>query len=114
MTEALVVLCTCPNDGVARELAGRLVENRLAACVNILPEIRSIYRWQGELQEDGEALMIIKTTRDVYPALEAWLLEAHPYDVPEAIALPLEAGSRSYLEWIAAECGEQKQVWLNK
>jgi periplasmic divalent cation tolerance protein len=58
--------------------------------------------------------MIIKTTRDVYPALEAWLLEAHPYDVPEAIALPLEAGSRSYLDWIAAECGEQKQAWLNK
>lgn len=101
MTEALVVLCTCPDEAVARRLSGSLVENRLAACVNILPEIRSIYRWQGEVQEDGEAMMIIKTTRDVYPALEARLLEEHPYDVPEAIALPIEGGSRDYLDWIA-------------
>ena len=106
MTEALVVLCTCPNEEVARGLAGCLVENRLAACVNILPEIRSIYRWQGELQEDGEALMIMKTSRQAYPALEARLLEDHPYDVPEVIAVPLEAGSRNYLDWIAAECSE--------
>jgi periplasmic divalent cation tolerance protein len=101
MTEPLVVLCTCPDEAVARRLAGCLVENRLAACVNILPEIRSIYRWQGELQEDGEAMMVIKATRDGYAALEARLLEEHPYDVPEVISLPLEGGSRDYLEWIA-------------
>jgi len=100
MTEVLAVLCTCPDVATARRLAGDLVEQGLAACVNILPEIRSIYRWDGELQDDQEALMVIKTTRIAYAGTESWLLEHHPYAVPEVLALPVEAGSGDYLDWI--------------
>jgi periplasmic divalent cation tolerance protein len=105
VTGILAVLCTCPDAGTARDLACGLVERRLAACVNVLPEIRSIYRWRGEVQVDGEVLMVIKTTRDAYAALESWLLEHHPYDVPELLALPAAAGSADYLEWVMSEVG---------
>ncbi len=101
--EVLVVLCTCPDPGIAERLAGGLVEHNLAACVNILPQIRSIYRWQGELNNDSEALMVVKTTRAAYPGLQLWLQENHPYDVPEVLALPLEAGSPDYLAWVIEE-----------
>ena len=103
MTEVLVVLCTCPDAATARKLAGGLVERGLTACVNILPKIRSIYRWQGELQDDSEALMVIKTTRLAYAELESWLLEHHPYDVPEVLALPVQTGSTGYLDWVLNE-----------
>lgn len=103
MTEILTVLCTCPDVATARELAGKLVERRLAACVNILPEIRSIYRWRGEVRDDSEALMVVKTTRLAYGGLESWLLEHHPYDVPELLALPVQAGSEGYLDWVLGE-----------
>jgi periplasmic divalent cation tolerance protein len=103
MTEILTVLCTCPDVATARELAGKLVERRLAACVNILPEIRSIYRWRGEVRDDSEALMVVKTTRLAYGGLESWLLEHHPYDVPEVLALPVQAGSEGYLDWVLGE-----------
>ena len=103
MTEVLAALCTCPDVATARRLANCLVEQRLAACVNILPEIRSIYRWRGELQDDSEALMVIKTTRLAYTELESWLLERHPYDVPEVLALPVQAGSAGYLGWVLNE-----------
>jgi periplasmic divalent cation tolerance protein len=103
MTDVLTVLCTCPEAATARRLAGGLVEQGLAACVNILPEIRSIYRWHGALQEDAEALMIAKTTRQAYARLEAWLVEHHPYDVPEVLALPVQAGSPDYLGWVLNE-----------
>lgn len=105
MHETLVLLCTCPNDPVARELAAGLVARRLAACVNVLPAIRSIYRWQGEVQEDGETLLMIKTTQAAYPALESWLARAHPYDVPEIIALNVERGWPAYLDWVENETG---------
>ena len=103
MKSILVVLCTCPNDTVAKKLAAGLVDLRLAACVNVLPGIRSIYRWQGQIQEDGEALMVIKTPAKMYSALERWLQEQHPYDVPEIVALPIERGLPGYLEWVAQE-----------
>jgi periplasmic divalent cation tolerance protein len=103
MTEVLTVLCTCPDAATARRLAEGLVERRLAACVNILPEIRSIYRWRGQVQADDEALMLIKTTRLAYPELEAWLLESHPYDVPEVLALRVQQGSAGYLDWVLNE-----------
>ena len=103
MTEILTVLCTCPDVATARELAGKLVERRLAACVNILPEIRSIYRWRGEVHDDSEALMVVKTTRLAYGRVESWLLEHHPYDVPEVLALPVQAGSEDYLDWVLGE-----------
>jgi len=103
MNPILVVFCTCPDEMTAKKLAGGLVERQLAACVNVLPGIRSIYRWQGEVQDDGEALMVIKTSREAYPDLENWLLEQHPYELPEVIALPLERGLPGYLEWVAQE-----------
>jgi periplasmic divalent cation tolerance protein len=103
VTEVLVVLCTCPDVATARKLASGLVERGLTACVNILPEIRSIYRWRDELQDESEALMVIKTTRPAYAELESWLLERHPYDVPEVLALPVQRGSAGYLGWVLNE-----------
>jgi periplasmic divalent cation tolerance protein len=105
MPEILAVLCTCPDEAAAARLAEGLVGQRLAACVNILPGIRSIYRWQGETQNDVEVLMIAKTTRSAYARLEAWLLDHHPYDVPEILALPVPRGSATYLGWVAEETG---------
>ena len=100
MTDALVVLCTCPDMQAAETLASGLVKNNFAACVNILPQIRSIYRWHGELNSDSEVLMIIKTSQHKYVKLERWLMDKHPYDVPEVLALTVEAGARDYLDWI--------------
>ena len=104
-TDVLVVLCTCPDEPTAARLAGGLIQQEVAACVNVLPGIRSIYRWQGELQEDGEVLMIVKTSRSAYPQLESWLVEHHPYDVPEILALPAVRGSAAYLQWVKDETG---------
>jgi periplasmic divalent cation tolerance protein len=95
-----VAFCTCPDADVAESLAEALVEARLAACVNILPGVRSIYQWQGRIERDAEALMLIKTTRARLDALVARIRELHPYDVPEVIAHPITAGHVSYLEWV--------------
>lgn len=103
MTEILILVCTCPDAATARRLAGGLLERKLAACVNILPEIRSMYRWQGELHDDGETLMVVKTTRQAYAEVERWLLQHHPYDVPEVLAVQVPAGSPAYLEWVQKE-----------
>jgi periplasmic divalent cation tolerance protein len=100
MTDALVVFCTCPDPEEASRLARGLVEHRYAACVNIFPQIRSIYRWQGETQDDEEVLMIIKTSARAFTALQTWLLDRHSYDVPEILALPVAEGSPDYLEWL--------------
>ena len=104
-SEALVVLCTCPDAEVSQRVAEALLDRRLAACVNRLAGVESIYRWEGEIQRDAEQLLIIKTTAAAYPALEACIVEVHPYDVPEVIALPVERGSRAYLDWIGASVG---------
>ncbi len=98
-----MVYCTCPDPAVAETLARGLVQGQMAACVNILPEIRSIYRWQGEVQEDSECLLLIKTTRAALAGLQAWLLEQHPYDEPEIVAVTVSEGSPGYLAWVAAE-----------
>ena len=103
MTEVTVVLCTCPDAATAQRLAEALVGQKLAACVNILPEIRSIYRWRGEIQQDAEVLLVVKTSRQGYPRIESWLLEHHPYDVPEVLALAVEAGSSDYMQWLLNE-----------
>lgn len=103
MTEALVVLVTTPTTERAAEIARALVEERLAACGNVVPGLRSIYRWEGKVQEDDEALLVLKTTRDRFEALRERVLSLHPYEVPEVIALPVEAGSAPYLSWLAAE-----------
>ena len=103
MNDIQVVLCTCPDSATAEELAAGLVEARLAACVNILPQIRSIYRWGGELQKDRETLMIVKTRGDRHGELQSWLQRHHPYDVPEILALNVSAGSADYMNWVLNE-----------
>ena len=103
MSEVLTVLCTCPDTATAKSLAAGLVEQGLAACVNVLPEIRSIYRWRNEIHDEGEVLLLAKTSRLAYASLESWLLEHHPYEVPEVLALPVQAGSADYLDWVLSE-----------
>jgi len=105
MSEMLVIMCTCPDEAMASELASGLVEGRLAACVNILPGIRSTYRWQGETCNDVEVLMVIKSLACRYQELESWLLQNHPYDTPEIVALPVSRVSDGYLEWIGSSIG---------
>ncbi len=105
MTDALVVLVTTPTAEQATELARALVGERLAACGNVLAGVRSVYRWEGSVHEDAEALLVLKTTRARFEALRERVLALHPYQVPEVLALPVEAGSAAYLAWIAAETG---------
>jgi periplasmic divalent cation tolerance protein len=88
---------------VARRLGRLLVDERLAACVNLVPEMRSIYRWQGEVREEGEIMMVIKTVQDHVAKLTEVLLQAHPYDLPEVIALNVRGGSEDYMQWIVEE-----------
>ncbi len=99
--EYCLVLCTCPEGGAAKSLAESLVGERLAACVNILPGLLSVYSWQGVMESSPEALLLIKTGRQAYPKLEARLRELHPYEVPEIIALDIERGLPDYLNWIS-------------
>ncbi len=105
MTDALVVLVTAPDAEVAARLARALVEDRLAACGNVLPGLRSIYRWEGQVHDEPEALLLLKTTRARFEALREAVLRLHPYQVPEVIALPVEAGSAPYLAWLSAQVG---------
>ena len=100
MTEALLVLTTCPDDAAADRIALALVEQGLAACVNRLAPISSIYRWQGKVERATEVPLLIKTTRERYGSVEQAILHLHPYDVPEIIALPIAAGHAAYLRWI--------------
>ena len=101
MTDACVVLCTAPDPAVAETIADRLVADRLAACVNVLPGVVSIYTWQGARCRDTECLLIIKTTVTAYPALERTVKQIHPYEVPEILRLPVVAGWGNYLDWIS-------------
>ncbi len=103
--EGLVVLCTCPDVMVAEKLAQTIVEQHLAACVNLLPSVTSIYHWQGAIERATECLLLIKTERAVYPALESALAELHPYQVPEIVALPIVQGLPPYLRWMAESVG---------
>lgn len=103
MTEAIVVLVTAPTPERAAEIARAVVGERLAACGNVVAGLRSVYRWEGEVQEDEEVLLLLKTTRARFEALRERVLALHPYDVPEVIALPILAGSAAYLDWIDAE-----------
>ena len=100
---SLLVLTNLPDRAAAERLAAMLIEQRLAACVNILAPCRSVYRWKGAVQPDEEHPMLIKTTAERYPALEKALREGHPYELPEIIAVPIERGLPAYLDWVAAE-----------
>jgi periplasmic divalent cation tolerance protein len=97
------MLVTAPDSDVAESLARTLVGERLAACVNVLPNIVSIYRWDGQVQQDSEFLLLIKTRAELCDRLSSRVVELHPYDVPEAVALPIVGGSPAYLEWVATE-----------
>jgi periplasmic divalent cation tolerance protein len=98
---ALLVLCTCPDEAVALDIARELVTQGLAACVNRLASVRSIYRWAGRICEESEQLLLIKTTPACYEALEMRLKALHPYEIPEIIVVPVVAGSEQYLTWLA-------------
>ena len=99
-----ILLCTAPPSK-ARDLAGLLVEERLAACVNLVPGLRSVYRWKADVHDDPETLLVIKTTAEQVDALAALLAERHPYDVPELLALAPEAGLAPYLAWLGESVG---------
>lgn len=101
--EALLVLSTAPDEASARRIARALLEARVAACVNLLPGVASTYWWQGRIEEAPEWLLLIKSTRARLPALQATLREAHPYDVPECIALDIAGGLPDYLQWLAQQ-----------
>lgn len=100
----LLVFSTCPDHDAALILANTLIDEALAGCINILPGLTSVYHWQGERKTGTEELLMIKTTRDRYPALEARILELHPYELPEIIAVSMEAGLPGYLSWIDESC----------
>jgi periplasmic divalent cation tolerance protein len=102
--DLIVVLCSCPDEAVAAQLARVLVEERLAACVSRLPGLRSTYAWEGALRDEPEVLLLIKAPQERYQALEMRIKTLHPYEVPEIIALPIVAGSASYLSWLTAAC----------
>ena len=104
--QAMVVLSTVPDDAVATRLAAALVEKKLAACVNIVGGVRSLYWWEGKVQDDSEVLLICKTDDDHVGGLTAAIEELHPYDCPEVVVLPVAGGSAAYLEWIGASLGE--------
>mgnify|MGYP003587253856 CR=1 FL=1 len=96
----LLCLCSCPDATSAEQLAGALVGERLAACINIVPGLRSVFRWQGSVQRESEVLLLIKTTRSRYPALQARLPQLHPYELPELLAVESVFGLPAYLQWV--------------
>ena len=98
--EFLLILCTCPDRSVASAVTTALLEERLAACVNRVPGIKSTYRWEGHVQEDDEVLLLIKTTANLFARVEDTIRKLHPYELPEVIGVPLTAGSAAYLDWI--------------
>jgi len=97
--EKLIVIMTAPYEDAVK-IARALVDERLAACVNIVKEVRSIYRWEGKVEDDTEALMVAKTRAELFDALSGRVRELHPYSVPEVIAAPLASGIKPYLDWI--------------
>jgi periplasmic divalent cation tolerance protein len=101
----MVALITAPSTEVAERIGRRLVEERLAACVNVLGGITSIFRWKDAVESESEVLIILKTTAGAMRALERRAVELHPYEVPEVIALPVESGHAPYLDWVCAEVG---------
>ena len=100
MTDKIVVLSTCAGEEEAERLARLLVERRLAACVNVIPGIRSYYRWKGAVEASVECLLIVKSSRDLFGALTAALETEHSYEVPEALAFAIVEGSANYLNWL--------------
>jgi|ERR1035437_2550261 periplasmic divalent cation tolerance protein len=100
MTDKRIVLSTAGSEDEARKIARHLVEHQLAACVNIVPQIESIYRWRGKVESSREWLLLIKTTAERFPAVRDAIRELHSYELPECIAVSVEDGSSEYLQWI--------------
>lgn len=99
----MLVLTTLPSAEAAAELAKAVVGEKLAACANLLPAVRSIYRWQGRVQDESEVLVLFKTRQEHFERLKARLLELHPYEIPEVLAVPVEQGYQAYLDWLGQE-----------
>ena len=108
--KSVVVLVTAPTAEKAAEIGRAVVEEGLAACVNVLPECRSVYRWEGKLEHATEVPLLIKTTRGAYPELEQALRKSHPYELPEIVAVPVAAGLPDYLNWVAQETQPRNQA----
>lgn len=103
MTDKIVILSACDSEEQAARLARQLVELRLAACVNIVPGARSVYRWKGAIEDASEWLLVIKSRRDLFSSIRSEIAKTHSYEVPELLALPVVEGSVSYLEWMDRE-----------
>ena len=103
MTEKIVVFSTCGSEQDAIKVARALVEAKVAACVNILPNIRSVYRWKGAIEEESEWMLIIKSSRSLFAQLQVELRKVHSYEVPEVLAIPVVDGSAEYLGWLDRE-----------
>jgi len=105
MTDKIVVLSTCATEEEAAKLSLLLVEARVAACVTMVPGARSVYRWQGAIESAAECLLIIKSSRQLFEPLRKALEEAHAYDVPEVLAMPVVEGAANYMKWLEAQLG---------
>lgn len=110
MEQFILVMTNLPDESGANTLARHLVEQKLAACVNRLPGVRSTYRWQGDIEEANEVTLLIKTTQRCYGELEAAIKNMHPYQVPEIVIVPIIGGSMPYLDWIALETKKDVNV----
>ena len=110
MTDKVVVYVTSSSAEESATIARSLVDKRLAACVNIVPQIRSFYRWEGEVKDDPEFLLLIKTSRPLFPAVRAEVERLHSYHVPEVICVPIIEGSQNYLAWLAESLRAEAQT----
>lgn len=108
--QPLLIISNVPDQDTARRIAGELVGMRAAACVNILPAIQSIYRWEGKVEDAAEIAIMVKSTADRYDEIEAAIRRLHPYEVPEIIALPVTHGLPAYLQWLVAETRKDADV----
>src|SRR5690349_6908921 len=107
MTDKIVILSTCSTEEEAERLARGLLDARLAACVNVVPRVRSFYRWKGQVEDAAECLLVIKSSRPMFDALRSALVEAHSYEVPEVVALPILDGAPEYLQWLHDSMGSE-------
>ena len=109
MTDKIVVLTTCAEESDAERMARALVDARLAACVNVVPGVRSFYHWKGKTESTEEYLLIVKTSRDLFGALRTEMEKLHPYELPELLALPVIAGAEDYLSWLQSNLREAQE-----
>ena len=106
---AIVVLITAGSEDEAYSIGRALVEERLAACANVLPGVRSVYRWEGRIQDDSEVMLLVKTRASLFPEVVLRVRQLHSYEVPEVIALPIESGDDTYLDWIRSATGDDSR-----